>query len=126
MSRADKKFKVLYIDSSNRTISVRVCSDLEDMQILVGSDIQLALSLKNNDGLYVSELGLLASQNYFFYYKGATTPFAGNGLIVGEGADRLISDFNTVIEDIIGSVKFLSREEILKLTMPKEDFKKCG
>jgi replicative DNA helicase len=51
--------------------------------------------------------------SYFFEFKGAHQPFAGNGVVVGFDADSGDSvDASSTLEEIKSKVKFLSLEEI--------------
>jgi hypothetical protein len=109
-------YNIIYIDSSNKTVSVRKCSTLRDLYILVGGYIQKVHHFKEtNDYLYVNQEGLLASPKYFFNYSGVVQPFAGNGLIVGKTNNSKTSNHGILLSRVISNVEFLGKEEVLQM-----------
>lgn len=78
-----KKKRVLIINAKDKNITEGEVSSLKDCQAIVGGRIERGHILDNGDEVYVNEEGLLSSEEYFFWIKGAHQPFAGNGYIIG-------------------------------------------
>ncbi len=98
--------RVLIINSVERTITEGTVRTLEDMQALVGGNIECGHVLENGDHVFVNEEGLFSGIEHFFEI-GAHQPFAGNAFIIGppdsEG-DSLPAESDLL--DIEGRVHF--------------------
>jgi hypothetical protein len=109
-------YKVIFIDSTNRTVTTRQCSSLKDLQALVGGYIESAHRFNNEDDLYVNDEGLMGKPEFFFLLKGANHPLAGNGIIVGCDDNGSSTDHKTSIGEISSTVSFFTRLEVSTLT----------
>jgi hypothetical protein len=78
--------KVLFINATARTIEAKEIADgPAGIQKLLGGYVEVAVSWRNGDTLYVDEEGMLKPQAYFFGVPSLRPdqPFAGNGVLVG-------------------------------------------
>lgn len=56
---------------------------LNDMQLIVGGNIERGHTLENGDEVYVNEEGLFIDGLNAFYIKGSYQPFFGSAYIIG-------------------------------------------
>lgn len=110
--------KAILIDGFNKTVTELKLDDKKDMldqwyHALKANMIETAHYITDQDSILVDEEGLLKPCDYFFTYKGAHQPFAGNGLVVGVDEDGETVDCIITLEEIEQNVEFLSRADVL-------------
>lgn len=82
-------------------------------KVLDASPVEVAHYIDDHDSILVDEEGLLKPCDHFFTYQGAHQPFAGRGLVVGCDNDGNTVSCTTPVEDVLDSVRFLSRIDVL-------------
>lgn len=103
--------RVIIIDAKEKRVYEKeIENGLKQLQDIVGGYIEIAhrFDNSNDDVIFVNEEGLFepAPRNYFMFF-GAHQPFAGNGVICGDGVGTNLS-----VREIESKVKFLTEEQI--------------
>jgi hypothetical protein len=102
--------RALKIDVTKREITEIEIPDkkpLSQMQAVVGGLITIAVTLPNDDDVFVDDEGLLKGPPGFFVIKGGHQPFAGNGLVCGsDPATGETVAAKTSLEEMRGLVRF--------------------
>lgn len=109
----DKRVIAIYTDSQK--VEAMTVTRLEDMQEIVGGNIERACILDNGDEVYVNDEGLFQEPLHFFTINGAG-PFAGNAYVIGKVDSRGYNTHVASTEEEIGmGVEFLSARTVKEL-----------
>lgn len=113
--------KAILINSELQTITEVEYNSIDDIQRLIGCRcFTVATYLDNEDAIYVDDEGLYTPQ-FFFEYKGAHQPFAGNGLVVGANDEGEGADVKISLEDVKKNVTFKTPLQVLNNLAAKDN-----
>lgn len=106
--------KAILINAKTRDIKEVSVGDYKEMYVhLECSMFQVGTELPNQDSIFVDEEGLINGTEYFFTYKDAHQPFAGNGLVMGCNDDGESVDCKIELNEVKSNVKFYDKTELI-------------
>ena len=105
----------ILIDPFTRSISeVETSGKLAEIYELLGVDLITAVSLNENQSLFLDDEGLmvLKENQEYWNWKGSNQPYAGRGLILGLDANGDNVDTTMSFWEVAMLVTFLDKEDI--------------
>ena len=111
-----KKIRVIQINSARRAVKeLEIDHTLENIQKLVGGNIERAYSISPTEDLFVNEEGMLGPMTFWFTFEGAHQPFVGNGVIIGcnrETGDSVSTKIKPSDLAKSGKIEFFTLQQI--------------
>jgi len=105
----------ILIDPFTRSVSeIETSGKLLEIYELLGVDLITAVSLNENQSLFLDDEGLMvpkANQEYW-QWKGSNQPYAGRGLILGLDSNGDNVDTTMSGLEVAALVSFLDKEDI--------------
>jgi hypothetical protein len=111
----ENEMRGILIDPFTRSVSeIETSGKLLEIYELLGVDLITAVSLNENQSLFLDDEGLMvpkANQEYW-NWKGSNQPYAGRGLILGLDSDG--DNVSTTMSglEVAALVSFLDKEDI--------------
>lgn len=113
--------KAILIDPKKRKVSIVEYKDHNDIQKFVGGIFTTAMTLPNEETVFVNDEGLLNGTQEFFALKGGHQPYAGEGLLVGaelyddEGDLVETTDPSDLLDWVKKNVNFMSKQMVMHI-----------